>query len=269
MATSSNPAFKNAAFGNGGSKATTTPSMSVEQLDELYGRPAAGPSDTNRMSYEDTIVKTAVAFGILLVGAAIGWFIPILAIPAAIAGFVLALVNTFKKRPSPALILIYAALEGVFVGGLSFIFESIWEGVAIQAVLATLSVFAVTLVLFANGKIRASKKATKVFMIAAGGYLVFSLVNAGLMIFGATDTMFGLRGTEIGNTGISLGFVLGILAILMAAYSLVLDFDFVQRGVRGGLDRVFGWQAAFGLVTTVVWLYIEMIRLIAILRGSE
>ena len=243
--------------------------LTSEKLDELYGRPAAGPVETDRMSYEDTIVKTAVSFAVLLGGAGIGWLLPVLALPAALVGFVLALVNIFKKRPSAALVLLYAAVEGVFVGGISAILENLFAGIVVQAVLATLSVFAVTLFLFASGKIRASAKATKVFVIAMAGYALYSIVNFGLMIFGGTDGMFGINSMDIPGTNIPFGVVIGILAILMAAYSLVLDFDFVQRGVQNGAQRVFGWRAAFGLVMTVVWLYVEFLRLIALFRGSD
>jgi uncharacterized YccA/Bax inhibitor family protein len=239
--------------------------VSAEQLDELYGRPSATPVETDRMSYEDTIVKTAVSFAILLAGAVVGWMVPVLALPAALIGFVLALVNIFKKKPSKALVLSYAAFEGIFVGAISAVFNSMWDGIVVQAVVATLVVVGVTLALFASGKIRASKRATKIFLIAMVGYAVFSLVNFGLMAFGVTSSAFGLRDTVI--LGMPLGFWLGILVVIMAAYSLVLDFDSVQQGVRRGVPRVYGWQAAFGIMVTVVWLYLEVLRLLAIMRN--
>jgi uncharacterized YccA/Bax inhibitor family protein len=270
MATS-NPAFKNTpAFSAGATKGiqlSQNQNLSAGQLDELYGRPSATSVDTDRMTYEDTIVKTVVSFGFLLVGAAIGWFIPLLMIPAAIAGFVLALVNIFKKKPSAPLVLSYAAVQGVFVGGLTMFFESQYPGIAVQAVLATFTVVGVTLALFASGKIRASKKATKIFLIAMVGYAAFSLLNFGLMIFGVNDQPFGLRSEEI--FGIPLGAILGVLVILLGAYSLVLDFDGVQQGVRNGAPRAFAWKAAFGIMLTVIWLYMEILRLIAILRGNN
>jgi len=268
---SSNPAFKNSpAFSSGAAKGvqlSQTQNLSATELDELYGRPSAGSTETDRMSYEDTIVKTVVAFGFLLVGAAVGWFVPALMIPAAIAGFVLALVNIFKKKTSPALVLSYAAAQGVFLGGLTMFFESRYPGIAVQAVLATFVVVGVTLGLFASGKIRASKRATKIFLIAMVGYAAFSLINFGMIIFGATDQPFGLRSEEI--FGIPLGAILGVLVILMGAYALVLDFDGIQQGVRNGAPRSFAWRAAFGIMLTVVWLYVEILRLIAILRGSN
>jgi uncharacterized YccA/Bax inhibitor family protein len=241
--------------------------MTAEQLQEMYNQPSASPVDTDRMTYEDVIAKTVGAFAILIAAAAIGWFVPALAIVGAIGGFVLAMVNIFKKRPSGGLVLAYAALEGLFVGGLSHFFEARWDGIVIQAVLGTLGVFAVTLALFASGKVRASKKATQIFLVAMFGYLAFSLISFALQIFGVTNGQFGLRSIEF--LGIPLGFWIGIVVVVMAAYSLVLDFTQIKVGVERGAPRVFGWQAAFGLVVTIVWLYTEILRMLAILRGNN
>lgn len=271
MAAMSNPAFNSPAFQLNQSSAALNKlnAPSAEQLDELYGRPSATPEQTDRMTYEDTIQKAVGAFAILAVGAAIGWFVPALAIPAAIVGFVLALVNIFKKKTVPALVLAYSAVQGVFVGGISAILEASYPDIAIQALIGTGAVFVTTLLLFRSGKIRASKRATKVFLVAMVGYALFSLVNLGLMIFGVTDEPFGLRSEPIPGLGIPFGVVLGILVVLLAAYSLVLDFDAVKQGVENGAPRNFAWRAVFGIVLTVVWLYIEILRLLAILRGGE
>lgn len=273
---SSNPAFnRSPAFSPnrdvaaklpaGVSPRVSTEGMTAAQLTELYSAPSATPVDTDRMSYEDTMVKIVVSFVILLVGAAVGWFIPVLALPAALVGFVLALVNIFKKKPSPALVLSYAAVEGIFVGGITVFFESRFPGIAVQAVLGTLVVVGVTLALFASGKIRASKRATKIFLIAMIGYGVFSLINFILIATGVNSDAFGLRGTVL-VFGIPLGVILGPLVIIMAAYSLVLDFDSIKTGVQRGAPRVYGWVAAFGIMVTVVWLYLEILRLLALLR---
>ena len=135
--------------------------MTQEQLQDLYNRPAAGPADIGRMTYDDVIVKTAGCLGILVVGAAVALAVPqgtgsMLMILGALGGFALAMVNTFKKQPSPGLILAYALLEGFFLGGLTRILDNLFPGVGIQAVVGTLSVFAVTLVLFKSGKVRAT-----------------------------------------------------------------------------------------------------------------
>jgi uncharacterized YccA/Bax inhibitor family protein len=266
-----NPAFsRNEAFSNQGAVAVAQ-DMSAQQLQDMYNQPATLP-DREVMTIEDSIAKTAAAFGVLLVGAAVGWLtfqsLPFLWIGAGLVGFVLALVNIFKKEPSPALVLAYAAAEGVFVGGISAWYEyAFGGGIVAQAVVATLVVVGVTLALFASGKIRASKRATKIFLIAMVGYLVFSLVNLGLMLFNVTDDPWGLRGVEF--MGIPLGVIIGVLVVIMAAYSLVLDFDQVQQGVRNGAPRQYAWLGAFGIMVTVVWLYVEILRILAILRGSE
>ncbi len=268
MATS-NPAFSNSpAFSQSATKAMQwTQEPSAQQLDELYARSAATPDDMGRMTYENTIQKTVGAFAVLLVFAAVGWFVPGLWIIGGIVGFVLALVNIFKKEPSPALILAYAGAQGLFVGGISAFYQSAWDGIVVQAVLGTLAVVGVTLALFASGKIRASKRATQIFLVAMIGYAVFSLVNFGLMAFGVTSSMFGLR--DVTFLGMPLGFWLGILVVLMAAYSLVLDFDSVKTGVERGAPAKYGWTAAFGIMVTVIWLYLEILRLLAILRGNN
>lgn len=266
-----NPAFsRNAAFSTKGAGAVAVAQdMSAQQLNDMYERPATLP-DREVMTIEDTIAKSAGAFAVLVVGAALGWVtteaLPFLWIGAGIAGFVLALVNIFKKEPSPPLILAYAGVQGVFVGGISAFYESMYSGIVAQAVIATLVVVGVTLALFASGKIRASKKATKVFMIAMIGYAAFSLINMGLMIFGVNDDPWGMRGADFLGTGIPFGLILGVLVVIMAAYSLVLDFDFIQRGVKNRAPKKYGWSGAFGIMITVIWLYLEILRMIAIAR---
>ena len=166
----------------------------------------------------------------------------------------------------------YAAFEGLFVGAISAFFEFMFPGIVVQATLATLSVVGVTLALFASGQIRASKKATKVFMIAMIGYLVFSLINVVMMMFGAFPAGSGGPFGMLSNytiAGIPLGVIIGVLVVIMAAYSLVLDFDSIQQGVRNGAPRQYGWLGAFGIMVTVVWLYVEILRLVAILRGNN
>ncbi|MEF3403369.1 Bax inhibitor-1/YccA family protein [Agromyces sp. CCNWLW203] len=265
-----NPAFsRNSAFSAQGGVAAAQ-DISAQQLQEMYNQPATPPAGET-MAIETTIQKSAAAFGLLVVGAALGWVttesMPFLWIGAGIVGFVLALVNIFKKQPSPALVLAYAGVQGIFVGGISAWYEAINPGIVAQAVIATLVVVGVTLALFASGKIRASKKATKIFLIAMIGYAVFSLVNFGLMIFGVTDNAFGLRSTEI--FGIPLGLILGVLVVIMAAYSLVLDFDFIQQGVRNRAPKKYEWSGVFGIMVTVIWLYLEILRMLAIVQSSD
>jgi uncharacterized YccA/Bax inhibitor family protein len=241
--------------------------MTDEQLQQMYNQPAAGPADIGRMTFDDVIVKTALCLGAVIVGAAVTLTVglglaSLLMIVGALGGFVLALVNTFKKQPSPALILAYAALEGLFLGGLTRILDTQYPGVGLQAVVGTLSVFAVTLLLFKSGKVRATPKAMRFFMIAIAGYALFSLVNLVMMLTGVTQEPFGLR------SGI-VGVLIGVFAIGLAAFSLIMDFTSIEAGVRSGAPQRFSWTAAFGLTVTLVWLYVEIIRLLAILRGDD
>jgi uncharacterized YccA/Bax inhibitor family protein len=247
--------------------------MTQDQLQQMYNRPAAGPAETGRMTYDDVIVKTAVCLGVVMAGAAVTLFVGLplagmLMIVGALGGFVLGLVNSFKKQPSPALILAYAGLEGLFLGGLTRILDGFYPGVGLQAVIGTLSVFGVTLLLFKSGKVRATPKAMRFFMIAMIGYAVFALVNMVLVWTGAVKTPFGLS-TSVEIFGIPLGVFIGILAIGLAAFSLIMDFTSIEAGVRSGAPERFSWTAAFGLTVTLVWLYVEIIRLLAILRGDD
>lgn len=263
----SNPAFNNATFATGAAAVARNrqqASLTPQQLDEMYGRPSATPVDTDRMSYEDTIVKTLITFGFVMVGATIGFFFPALYLPFLFVGLGLALVNIFKKKPSAPLVLAYGVAEGIFLGGISRVVETIFPGIIYQALIGTGAVVVVTLILFANGKVRASKKATKVFLIAGTAYALFSIINLGLQLTGINQDPWGLHSAPI--FGIPLGLIIGPLAILMAAYSLVLDFTSIKQGVEQGAPRLMGWRAAFGLVLTIVWLYVEMLRLIAIFR---
>lgn len=298
MASSSNPAFNNPAFQEqrpgltppaaqtqfAASSAQSVDLAAQAQLEGAFAAPAAGAVETGRMTVEDTVVKTLGLFAILLVTAVVGWVWTMAGVTAAnpspsiapwligaLGGFVLSMVVIFtsRKKIRPGLILGYAAFEGLFVGGISAFFEFIWPGIVMQATLATLSVVGVTLALFASGKVRASKKATKIFMIAMMGYLVFSLINVGLMLFNVpmAGGAFGLLSQTV--AGIPLGLIIGVFVVIMAAYSLVLDFDSIQQGVRNGAPRQFAWMGAFGIMVTVVWLYIEILRIIAILRGNN
>ncbi|MEX8059042.1 MULTISPECIES: Bax inhibitor-1/YccA family protein [Microbacterium] len=285
-----NPAFNNPAFQDpraGGANTRYSPPPAVDpaaaaSIEGAYAAPSASAVETGRMTVEDTVMKTLALFGILVVTAVVGWIWSMAGVSVAnpnpsfaptlvggLVGFVLAMVATFKKKPSVPVFIAYAAFEGLFVGGISAYFEFIFPGIVLQATLATLSVVGVTLALFASGKIRASARATKIFMIAMVGYLVFALLNVGLMLFNApiAGGAFGLYSMKV--AGIPLGLIIGVFVVIMAAYSLVLDFDQIQRGVRNGAARVYGWVGAFGIMVTVVWLYVEILRMIAILRGNN
>jgi uncharacterized YccA/Bax inhibitor family protein len=259
------------------------------QLEGMYAAPPAGSLNTGRMTVEDTVIKTLGLFAVLLVTAVVGWVwtlggamsptqvtsaeqVTILPwVLGMLGGFVLALVVTFtsRKKVRPALIFAYAAFEGLFVGGISAYFELLWPGIVIQAALATFAVVGVVLALFASGKVRASARANKIFLVAIFGYLAFGLINLVLMMTGVTQGMFGLYSEPSPLFGLPWGVIIGAFVVLLASYSLVQDFDQIQQGVRNGAPRQYGWLGGFGIMVTVVWLYIEILRIIAILRGSN
>ncbi len=303
-----NPAFNNPAFQDpravqtypggpqaaqlGGQTQTASASHAATdaavnaQLEGAFAAPPASAIETGRMTVEDTVLKTVGLFAVLLVTALVGWVWTLggTVDPAAartvttlpwiigmLGGFVMAMVVIFgsRKQIRPALIFGYAAFEGLFVGGISAYFEILWPGIVLQASLATFAVVGVTLALFASGKVRASKKANKVFLIAIIGYAAFSFLNLILMWTGVTQGMFGLYSEKSPIFGIPWGLLIGVFVVIMAAYSLVQDFDTIQRGVRNGAPRQFGWLGGFGIMVTVVWLYVEILRIIAIARGSN
>ena len=246
--------------------------VNAEDLQQHYDLPSAGPVETGRMSYEGVISKSAGMVVLAFLLAIPGYMFPndLLMIATGIAGFVLGMVLAFKKVTTPALALIYAAVEGYFLGAISIYIERAFNapGAAVQALLATACTFAVCLWLYRSGRVRYTPKLQKFLMIGMLSYLAFSLVNIGLMIFGGTDSAWGLR-TEYDIMGIPLGVLIGAFAVILGAISLIGDFDFVENGVKNGAPQHYDWKAAFGIVVTLVWLYIEFLRIIAILQGRN
>ncbi|WP_029068361.1 Bax inhibitor-1/YccA family protein [Jonesia quinghaiensis] len=230
-------------------------------LENMYNSPAATTADTRRMTYDDVIMKTAGLLGLLVVAGVATWIVaPQLFFVGAIVGLVLGLVNAFKKQPSPILISLYAIAQGVFLGGLSKFYEAQFDGIVLQAVLGTVSVFAVTLMAYKSGKVRVTPKFTRILLVGMLGYLLFSIINVVLVWTGVLDG-WGMRGG-------TMGIIIGLVAVGLAAMSLIVDFDSVAVGVRNGVPAKYAWAAAFGILVTLVWLYLELLRLIAILRGD-
>lgn len=246
---------------------------SPQAMDHQYNLPSPSQDQLGRMTVEDTIAKSATLFAVVIAVAAVTWFLGpsvgmMLALAGSLVAFVVGIILAFKKEPSVPLIMIFSVAEGMLVGGFSVALESIYPGIVVQAVLATLIVVGVTLALFTSGKVRTSPKVTKFFLIAGAAYLVFSLVNVGLMLTGVSQDPWGLRtGVEI--FGIPLGVLLGIFAVVMGAYMLIGDFEYIENGAKSGAPRKYGWIGAYAVVSTVVFIYIEILRLIAILRGSD
>ncbi len=214
-----------------------------------------------RLTMNDVMVKTGINLGLVAVGAAVAWNAPVLMLLGLVGGLVLGLVNSFKKKVSPVLVMTYALMEGLLLGGLSAVVDMRYPGVAIQAVLATLVVAGTTLALFANGKLRATPKLNKIFMIGAIGYMAYGLISIlGAGIFGSSLNSFSIG-------GIPLGLVVGLFAVALATYSLLLDFTTTSEAVEAGLPERESWRLAFGLTASLVWLYVEILRVLMYLAS--
>ena len=187
-----------------------------------------------------------------------------LALPAALIGFVLALVITFKKVVSPPLILAYAAVEGVFLGGISGIFNDRFSGIVIQAVIGTAGVFGGMLVVYKTGAIRVTPKLTK--------WIIGSLIGVvGLMLVNLVASFFVPGGLGLRDGG-ALAMKGGVASqidwnlTIIAAFSFLLDFDAADQAIRAGTPARYAWYIAFGLTVTLVWLYLEILRLLSYFR---
>jgi uncharacterized YccA/Bax inhibitor family protein len=266
---SRNPVFgRTEGFQRGGYATFDTRTPSASELEQQYYAPSATSVDTNRMTLDDVVMRTAMLFGALLLTAAPTYLLVkpeqfMLVIGAGLVGFVVAMVAQFKKMPSPPLMLGYALIEGVFVGGISKVY--VWatggSDIVIHAIVGTLCAFGAMLALYKTGVIRNSPKFQKTLMIAGVGYMLFGLVHF-------LGVMFNWWSSVYSGGGL-LPIALSVFGVLLASFFLVLDFDFVEQGIRNGIPKIYAWTAAFGLVVTLVWLYLEILRLLSILRGGD
>ncbi|MET7700038.1 Bax inhibitor-1/YccA family protein [Streptomyces sp. NPDC005485] len=239
------------------------------QQDLQNGAPPQAPATTGRMTMDDVVMRSAMTLGTVAVGAVLAWaLLPVtstsygLAIGAALVAFVLAMVQSFKRTASPALILGYAAFEGVFLGVISEMYNSRWSGAPFQAVLGTMAVTGATLLVYKAGWIRVTARYARIGMAIAIAFVLTMAVNLLLVVLNVAPDG-GLRSMG------PLGAVVGIIAILIGAFFLTLDFKQIEDGIAYGAPREEAWLAAFGLTMTIVWIYVEMLRLVAIFSGDD
>ena len=216
--------------------------------------------DRPSMTVEGTLQKVAFMFAPLVVTAVLAYRYapPVIALPALLVAVGLALWASLSKKVRPGVMLAYAVVEGVVLGVYSAIFEARFPGIVAQAVLATLLTAGVVFVLYRARIIRATPRFRKIVLFAAIGYIAFLLVNLVFSLFGAGD--------GVGIYATPLGLVVAAFGAVLASAFLVLDFDMIEQGVNQGAAQENEWRGAFGLTLTLVWLYIEMLQLIAILR---
>ncbi|MER6029413.1 Bax inhibitor-1/YccA family protein [Streptomyces sp. NPDC001851] len=234
-----------------------------------YGTPPQAPATTGRMTMDDVVVRSALTLGVVAVGAVLAWtLLPVtaaglgLAFGSALVAAVLALVQSFKRTPSPALILGYAAFEGVFLGVISEIYNSRWQGAPFQAVLGTMAVAGATLLVYKAGWIRVTARYARIGLAIGTAFVVVMAVNLLLVATGVAEHG-GLRSMG------PLGALVGIVAILLGAFYLTLDFKQIEDGIAYGAPRNESWLAAFGLTMALVWIYVEMLRLVAIFTNND
>ena len=247
-------------------KAFNQPTTSrFDQLEQSYNAPAASSMRTGRMTIEDVVAKTGFLFAILVVVGALAWSMNLGAlglIVGFLGGFILAMVISFSKNIKPGLVIAYAGLEGLALGTLSSYYESFYPGIVSQAVIGTVAAFAGVLVMYRNGTLRATPQFTRAVMGAAIGYFILGLASLIASFFGV--------GQGYGFYGVSgLGLLLAVAGVGLASLFLVLDFDQIEKGVAAGVPEKESWRASFGLMVTVVWLYLEVLRLISILRNDR
>ena len=225
------------------------------------------PAATDRMTVDDVVMKTLALLGVVLVTGALSWkLLPQALAPFALfgalgVGLVLGLVISFKRVTNPVLIMAYAAVEGVLLGQISKYYENAYNGIVLQAVVATFAVFAGMAALYRFRIIRATPKFTKWLLGAMFGVIGLMLINFLLSVFNVNGGQgLGLR------SGGPLAIVFSLICIGVAALTFIQDFAVVEEGVARGVERRFGWFAGFGILVGLVWLYLEILRLLSYLR---
>src|SRR5215207_4496504 len=277
---SSNPVFARSAEFNG--RGTQTYSDPSQWQVDVSGSPTYTERGTGRMTIDTVVEKTAITLGLLTLSAAVTWFLIgdldnpdvskanaaqgtayAFAMGGALIGFLLAMVNSFKKFVSPALVIAYALVEGVFIGAFSKVIAAyVGEpSIVFQAILGTVLAFGGTLAAYKFFDIQVTDKFRKTVTIAGMTVVGVLVLNWILSLTGVFDNG-GLRGFN------TLGLLVSCAMVVLAVFFLILDFDYIEQGVAAGLPERESWRAAFGLTVTLVWLYIEMLRILAILRGD-
>lgn len=276
---SNNPIFtRNAEFNGRGGAVQTDPSQ--WQIDLNGGSPAHTEVGTGRMTIDSVVEKTAITLGLVVAAAVVAWvFIGqvvdanvvnddavakayALTLVGGLGGFALVMINAFKKVTSPALVMGYAVLEGLFVGAFSKLittFISADASIIFGAVLGTFAAVAGTLAAYKFFDIQVGAKFRKIVIASVMGFVAVSLLSLVMSFFGSS---LGVNGFG------PVGFVFACLGLVLGVFMLILDFDFVEKGIEAGLPERESWQAALGLTVTIVWIYTNILRILAIINND-
>ncbi len=236
----------------------------------IFDKHTATTSDSGTMTINGTITKTAIMTILVIAAASTTWGMIYggdaskaltFTIIGAIGGFITAIITVFSPRISGITAPIYAILEGLFLGGISALINQRYPGIPMQAVMLTMGTLFTMLFLYRSGRIRATPKFRKgVFM--ATGAIFFAYLVSWIM------SMFGLSVGFMHSTG-PLGILINLVIIVVAALNLIMDFDFIERGSAAGAPKYMEWYGAFGLMVTLIWLYIEFLRLLTRFAGRN
>ncbi len=231
-----------------------------------YSPSVIAPAATDRMTVDDVVVRTVGLLAILGISGALAWIIvpdalvsPVM-IGAAMIGLVIGLVISFKRVTNPLAIGAYAVIEGVFVGIVSKLFEGAFSGIVLQAVVGTFGVFFIMAMLYKSRVIRATPRFVRLVTGAVIGLVAVMVVNLVLSLFNV-DT--GLRSAGW------LGIAFSLVCIVVASLTFILDFAQIEEGIRVGMPKQYAWSCAFGILVGLIWLYLEILRLLSYLRGDE
>ena len=253
------------------------PSGYEEQMasyEAMMNVPAADAVDRGTMTYDDVVVKSLMCFGLLLVGAVAGWMSGMVAIGAAMLVALAACVVTiglavfiqFSKKVRPGAIVAYSLVEGFVLGALSCAFEMRYPGIVVSAVLATLVVIGVTLGAFTMGFVRNSSTLTRVAGIGSFAFFSYYLFSFALSLTGFVN----MRAVNnITLFGIPLGLIIGVLAVFIGVLCLVRDFDAVKVGVANNVPEKYSWLCTFAIMTDVIWIYLEILKILSYLMRRD
>ena len=258
------PGFGQQGFGPGGFAGGMQPGMPGFAPGQQGQAPYQQRSADSYMTMDDVVVKTSISIVTVIAVAIATWMlVPYemmigVAIGGAVVGFVLGMVNAFKRNPNGALVMAYAVAQGVFLGGISGLFEMVYDGIVVQAILATAGVFVGMLVVYRTGAIRVTPKFQRWLAAALIGALMLMVFNLIFLAITGAPSLFR------DGSPIAIGF--SLLMIGIAAFTLLADFDLAEQAIRRGATKNFAWGIAFGLLASLVWLYIEILRLLSYFR---
>ena len=216
------------------------------------------------MTIEGTVHKTGFSLLLLMVSASVTWANPgmiALVIPALIAGVILALITIFKPTAGYITVPLYAVAEGLALGAISWVFEAKYPGIVVQAVFLTFGTLASLLLAYMSGLIKATENFKLGVVAATGGIAILYLISWVMSFFGS--------GLSVIHSSSTYGILFSGFVVVIAALNLVLDFDFIEEGAEMGAPKYMEWYGAFGLLVTLIWLYLEILRLLAKLQDRR